>query len=158
MILTTEGQHRTACSRALETAAVELGALPVIMDVTAYGRFITGKSPQVELAVKPIKTAIESADIVIRVAGPDYAYLLGDPDVQGVHDRTLTAQQRRFYLQSGNMDKWEITPEDVSAIRRRAMWLVGRLRSVKRAVVTSPAGTNLSFGLGQGAKWLPILV
>jgi len=127
------------------------------MDVSAYGRFIAGKSPQEALAVKPIKAAIETADIVVRVSGPDYAYLLGDPDVQGVHDKTLTAQQRRFHLQTTNMDKWEITPEQVAAIRRRAVWLTGRLRSVKRVLVTSPAGTNFSFGLGQGAKWLPIL-
>jgi hypothetical protein len=154
LILTDSNERRLACARALEAAAVELGVIPVIMDVSAYSRLMAGKPRHGPLGVKPIKVAVESADIVIRAGGPDFTILVGDPDI---HDKFLTAQQRRMHLQTKNMETWEITPEDVAAIRRRTMWLLERLRSVKQVRVTSPAGTDFSFGLGPPAKWLPIL-
>jgi leucyl aminopeptidase (aminopeptidase T) len=154
LILTDGDEKRLACARALEAAAVELGAIPVIMDVSAYARLVAAKPRRVAGVAKPIKAAVESADIVIRAGGPDFTILVGDPDI---HDKFLTAQQRRVHLQTRNMESWEITPEEVAAIRRRTMWLLERLRSVKEVRVTSPAGTDFSFGLGPGAKWLPIL-
>lgn len=154
LILTDMSEHRLACVRALEAAAVQLGAIPVIMDVSSYSRLVAGKPPHGSAVLKPIRAAVESADIVIRVGGPDFPCLGGDPDT---HDKFLTAQQRRVHLQSTNMQKWDITPEEVAAIRKRTMWLVARLHSATQAHVTSPAGTDFSFGLGPGAKWLPIL-
>lgn len=163
LILTDRNPERMACSRALEAAAVEVGLVPVIMDVSAYGSLGLHRDQSDSLAggmtsliVKPVKNAVEAADIVIRIPGMSlyYTSILGDPDAD---DRFLTAQQRRMQLQSTNMDKWEITAEEVATIRRRTIWLDDRLRSVKKIQVTSPAGTDITVGLKPGSIWYRIL-
>jgi len=106
--------------------------------------------------VKPMKSAMEAADIVVRLPTlpANYNLIFGDPNAS---DSALTAQQRRMVLQPTNMDQWQITREEVALIHRRTMWLAGKLRSTKRIRITSPSGTDFSAGLGEGAKWYPIL-
>jgi leucyl aminopeptidase (aminopeptidase T) len=137
-------------SRALGSAAAELGAMPVVMDLAHYTLTQSYRDGRI---LKPLKAAIESADVVIA-DNLNYADILGDPDM---HDLSLTAEQRRVYLQNNGMEEWEITPEEVAAIRKRTMWLLALLDSSEKVHVSSPAGTDFSFGLGQGANWLPIL-
>jgi leucyl aminopeptidase (aminopeptidase T) len=163
LILTDRNPERMACSRALEAAAVELGLVPVIMDVSAYGSLGLGKARRdalvgvmTSMSVKPVKNAVESADIVIRIPGMNlhYTSILGDPEA---NDKFLTAQQRRMQLQSTNMDTWEITEDEVAAIRRRTIWLDDRLRSVRKIRVTSPAGTDITVVLRPGSIWHRVL-
>ncbi len=163
LILTDRDSVRMACSRALEVAAVDMGLIPVIMDVTAYGKIGLDKARRDPLVgvmtsviAEPVKRAVEAADIVIRSPGMDlhYTTILGDPDA---NDKALTAEKRRMQLQTTNMDKWNISPEDVAIIRRRTLWLNEKLHTVKKIRVTSPAGTDMTFGMGPGCTWYPIL-
>jgi leucyl aminopeptidase (aminopeptidase T) len=161
LIVTDRTPEWVACTRALEAAAVELGLVPVVMDISAYSDIVTDKAQRKAVlgkstAVKPIKSALEAADLVVRMPTLRASYwrLLDDPDAS---DRALTAEERRMVLQTTNMDRWQITAEEVALIRRRTTWLADRLRTVKRIHVTSSAGTDFSAGVGPGAKWYPIL-
>lgn len=137
-------------SRALASAVVDLGAMPMVVDIAHY---TSSSSYRDRRVLTPLKAAIESADVVIA-DNVNYADILGDPDM---HDLSLTDEQRRVYLQNNGMEEWEITPEEVAAIRKRTMWLLDLLDSSEKVHVSSPAGTDFSLGLGQGSNWLPIL-
>jgi hypothetical protein len=163
LILTDRDSARMACSRALEVAALDLGLVPVIMDVTAYGKLGVEKARRdplvgimTSIRVEPVKKAVESADIVIRSIGMElyYTTILGDPNAADIF---ITGKDRRMQLQTLDMDKWNISKEEVATIRRRTMWLSDKLHSVKKVRVTSPAGTDFSVGLGEGATWYPVL-
>jgi hypothetical protein len=153
LILTDANAFRASCARAVAAAAVELGARPVLMDLAHYAS-LSLQAGDATPVLPPVKAAVEAADVVVRIAGPDYKYLLADPDA---HDQLLTAQRRRVHLQCNGMDEWEITADEVAAIRRRTMWLMDLLSSSGAVHVASPAGTDFRFGLGEGAKWVPIL-
>jgi leucyl aminopeptidase (aminopeptidase T) len=138
-------------ARALAAAALALGAVPTIVDISDL---VSSRLYQRGGVLKPVESAIEAADIVILVSDLRYSDLLGDPDA---HDRALTAEQRRVYLQSNGMEEWQITPGEAAAIRKRTMWLRARLSTSREVHVSSPAGTDFRFGLGEGANWIPIL-
>lgn len=169
LILTGPG-IRTDTVRALATVAMELGAVPVILDLTDYRQIIyqnggTQSGPKKvdnlaglkKFVLPPVKAAIESADIVLNNSGPSYlsySTLLGDPDAI---DCGLIGQRRMMILQFDRMDEWEMTPEEVVAIRRRTIWLINLLSSSEIVHITSPAGTDFTFPLGKGAKYNQIL-
>ena len=153
LILTDANEGRVARAQALAAAATELGALPAIMDVSDY-KVLWKQSEAMGPVFPQVKAAVEAADITINIGGPRFDTVLGDADAW---DYNLTCAERRVYLMCGGMDVWEITPEEVAAIRNRAVWLLELLDSSQTVHVASPAGTDFTFGLGPGAKWLPIL-
>ena len=55
------------------------------------------------------------------------------------------------------MEKWEITREEVVAIRVRTLWLMELLKSAKTGRITSANGTDLTFGLGKDSSFTPVL-
>jgi leucyl aminopeptidase (aminopeptidase T) len=163
LILTDKDPQRSACAAALEAAAVQLGLLPMIMDLSAYSKRCNGKSaskPEVlkSLVLKPVKSAAEAADIVICIRSPGltlkFAHIFGIPYYDDV---CLTAEQRCMEFQYTNMERWNITPEAVAVLRPRTTWLNARLRSTKTVHITSPAGTDLSVPMNPGTRWYPIL-
>jgi hypothetical protein len=143
---------------ALVAAALDLGLAPAVIDIRS---FIASPAYHTERILEPLKAAIESADIVVNniehvhnAKRPDYSRLLGDPDA---HDLSLTAERKRVYLQCGGMEEWNITQDAVLAIAQRTHWLLDLLRSAKQGRMTSPLGTDLTFGLGQTCSCTPIL-
>jgi len=163
LILTDKDPQRVACAAALEAAAVQLGLMPMIMDLSAYSKHCHGKSaskPEVlkSLVLKPVKAAAEASDIVICIRSPGltlkFAHMFGIPYYD---DMCLTAEQRCMEFQYTNMDRWEITPEAVAVLRPRTTWLNDRLRTTKTIRITSPAGTDLAVPMHAGTRWYPIL-
>jgi leucyl aminopeptidase (aminopeptidase T) len=142
--------HRP-CVEALARAAIELGMLPMTVDAFA---FLKGEDFRKGRVLAPLKAALEAADIVINFGCANYGLLVGDPDIS---DASLTASRRWVYLQDGGMETWDISPEEVGLIRKRTEWLVELLGRSSVVRVTSPAGTDFTFGMGEGAKALPIL-
>jgi len=143
---------------ALASAAVELGLVPAIVDVT---HFLAGSSYGEGRVLEPLKAAMEAADIVIgntmdiQVPNrPDFSRFTGDPDV---HDSCLTAERRWVYLQCSGVEKWDITIEAVVKLRGRTHWLLELLKSSKTGRITSRLGTDFIFGLGPDASCVPIL-
>lgn len=143
---------------ALASAAVELGLVPGIMDIT---HFLSSPAYDEGRILEPLKAAMEAADIVIGntldVHDPtraDYARLVGDPDV---HDSCLTAERRWVYLQCNGVENWDITTEEVVKLRERTHWLQGLLQSSKTGRITSSLGTDFAFGLGPDASYVPVL-
>jgi hypothetical protein len=143
---------------ALASAAVAQGLVPAIVDIT---HFLSSPSYGEGRVLKPLKAAMEAADIVIGntldvhdANRPDFSRFTGDPDV---HDRCLTAERRWVYLQCSGVEKWDITAEAVMKLRERTHWLLERLTSSQQGRITSPLGTDFTFGLGPDASCVPIL-
>jgi hypothetical protein len=143
---------------ALATAAVELGLVPAIIDIT---HFLSSPAYDEGRILEPLKAAMEESDIVIGntldvhdLTRADYARLVGDPDV---HDSCLTAERRWVYLQCNGVEKWDITAEEVVRLRERTHWLKGLLEYSKAGRVSTPLGTDFCFGLGPGASYVPVL-
>jgi len=143
---------------ALAAAAVDLGLVPAIMDIA---HFLSSPSYGEGRVLEPLKAAMEAADIVIGntldVHDPnraDFSRLVGDPDV---HDRCLTAERRWVYLQCNGVEKWNITTEAVFKLRERTRWLMDLLGSATAGHISSPLGTDFTFGLGPGASLAPVL-
>jgi len=111
LILTDANEFRSSCARAVQAAARELGARPAIMDLADYASLCL-RDPESAPVLPPVKAAVEAADVVVRIAGPDYKYLLGDPDA---HDQLLTAERRRVHLQSNG--DYEGDPEQVQRLK-----------------------------------------
>ncbi|HUT59647.1 MAG TPA: hypothetical protein VNA25_17510 [Phycisphaerae bacterium] len=148
----TTGDKLLMYSRALADAAAEMGALPTILDVT---HFLSSETYESGGAIKPIREALHSADVVIATMDQVRVnQLVGREDND---DEFLTAGTRRMSLQGNGMELWELDREKVAAIRPRTQKLIGLLRSAKTVRVTSPAGTDFTFGMGEGSKALPIL-
>ena len=143
---------------ALVAAALDLGLVPAAIDIRA---FIASPAYNTGCILNPLKAAIKSADIVINniehvhnAKRPDYSRLLGEPDA---HDLSMTAERRWVYLQCGGMEKWNITKEAVRGIADRTHWLLDQLQCAKQGRITSPSGTDLTFGLGPTSSRTPIL-
>jgi hypothetical protein len=151
VILTDREEFRYACARALEQAALELGAVPVILDITAFRRSSA-------LALGPIRAALESADIAVLLwsswSSSGYGRLVGDPDAA---DTALSAKRRWLELTTPGMDQWDITKEDVLAVRRRTQRLAARLAKAKSIRMTTPAGTDFSCFLDTDTNRMQIL-
>jgi leucyl aminopeptidase (aminopeptidase T) len=145
-------------SKALSRAAVNLGLVPAIFDIREY---LMTSAYSKGLVLPSLKGAIESSDIVIqnladtRVPNrPDYGRLTGNP-VMG--DAALTSERRWLILQSKGMEAWNISREQVAAVRQKTLWLMDRLKRAKKGRITSVNGTDFTFGLGLGSSFTPIL-
>ena len=143
---------------AFAQAAVELDMIPAVIDIRHY---ISSQSYKDGSILKPLKEAIIAADIVIENLAdtwvpnrPGYGRLLGDPDL---HDKSLTAERRWMILQCNDMEEWDPDPREIAAIRTRTLWLMELLKSAKTGRVTSSAGTDFTFDLGQNSMCTPVL-
>jgi len=171
LMLVDKDPQRVECAQALETAALELGMKPLIMDISAYSGFCHDESylhndekyptDQKELdarILKPAKAAAEAADIVICMRSPGltltYANLFAVPHMD---DICLTGKNRRMEYQYTDMDKWNLDPVKIRAIRPRTTWLDEKLRTTKVVRITSPAGTDMRVPMLKGVRWYPIL-
>lgn len=143
---------------ALVKASLELGLIPVVMDIRGFL-----SSPQYKggYVLKSLAAAMDSADIVLENLvdtwvpnRPDFGRLYGDYTRQ---DKSLTSDRRWLIVQSNGMDQWNISGEEVANIRERTLWLAGLLETAKSGRVTSPNGTDFTFGLTNDASYKPIL-
>jgi leucyl aminopeptidase (aminopeptidase T) len=156
-VLIITDQNLMKYARAAATAAIDCGALPVVIDVDD---FTSTTAYREGIVMKPLKAAIESSDIVIcnrRLADDNfigYGRLLGNPDL---HDYALTAERRWMYLCCNGMEEWSITESEVASLRQRTFWLIDVLKRSRRIYITSPAGTDFSFSIARDSKALPIL-
>lgn len=159
-ILTDRNEFRMACSRALEEAALELGASPVIMDISAFRKASDGiaKADYAKKLSKPIKAAVKTADAVLLLwsswSSCGYGRLLGEPDAS---DRVLSGKQRRLELFTQGMDTWNISMEDIVSLWRRTEDLARELATAGEIHITTPAGTDFRCPLGDGAEPVALL-
>ena len=146
------------CAPALAEAAVALGLLPAVIDITHF----TG-SPAYRQGrlLEPLRAAIRAADIVIAntrdvhdALRADYGRLLGEPDA---HDLSLSAERRWVYLQPGGMASWDVEPEEVARLRERTLRLLDLLRRARAGRITSALGTDFTFSLAPPMAANPIL-
>ena len=143
---------------ALVTAALELNLIPAVMDIRA---FLISQQYKERIVLRRLAAAMESADIVIENLAdtwipnrPDFGRLFGDSSYQ---DKALTGERRWVIIQCNGMDKWDISSEEVSNIRKRTLWLMNLLKSAKSGRVISSKGTDFIFGLDNYASYKPIL-
>jgi len=160
LILTDRDKFRMTCAYALEQAALELGALPVIMDISTFRRATEGK-PKKDfsvLAIEPIKKAVESADVTLLIWSSwstcGFGRLVGDP---AANDLALSGQWRWFELMTKDMDKWDITKEDVIAVQKRTKWITRKFATATEIYITTPAGTDFKCTLGPKATCIALL-
>ena len=171
LVLVDKDAQRVTCAQALETAALELGMKPLIMDISAYSglchdpsfvyndqKYPTDPKELAARVLKPAKAAAEAADIVICMRSPGltltYANLFGVPHMDDV---CLTGKDRRMEYQYVNMENWNLSSELVRAIRPRTEWLDAKLKTTKVVRITSPAGMDLKIPMLKGVRWYPIL-
>ena len=171
LVLVDKDAQRVTCAQALETAALELGMKPLIMDISAYSglchdpsfvyndqKYPTDPKELAARVLKPAKAAAEAADIVICMRSPGltltYANLFGVPHMD---DICLTGKDRRMEYQYVNMENWNLSSELVRAIRPRTRWLDDKLKTTKEVRITSPAGMDLRIPMLKGVRWYPIL-
>lgn len=143
---------------ALAAAALDLQLIPTTLDIRHY---VTSQQYAAGYVLESAKQAIQASDIVLQNLAdtwvpnrPGYGRLCGDPDL---HDQALTAERRWMILQCRGLEEWEADPAEIAAIRQRTLWLLDLLQEARQGRVTSPAGTDLTFGLGEQAGKTPIL-
>jgi len=159
LLCTRRSDHRYAPSdevartvAALEQAALELGARPVVLDLTSYwssGQYQQG-------AVLPsVRAAMESADVVLNTMDDvSFSKLIGRQDND---DEFLTSERRWLFLMHKGMDRWKIDETTVASIRPRTMKLIELLDAGCDVQITSPAGTDFHFQLTDNYKATAIL-
>lgn len=142
----------------IAAAAVDLGLLPMIADIT---HFLGSPAYEQNRYLRHLQEAMKVADIVIfntkDVHDPnrsDFSRLMGDADV---HDMHLTADRRWVYLQCAGMDQWSISADRVRRKDRITRSLARKLKTATSGRITSPGGTDLTFGLGEPSAAVPVL-
>ena len=142
----------------LADAAVDLGLLPMIADIT---HFLASPSYGDGRYLGHLQEAMKAADIVIfntrDVHDPnrsDYSRLMGDADL---HDSRLSADRRWVYLQCDGMGKWNIESDQVARMIRATKAIAKLVKLGSSGRVTSPGGTDLTFGLGKASSSVPVL-
>ena len=138
--------------QALGRAAVDMGAHPVVLDIT---EFLSSAAFKEGVVLESVSAALAGADVVVNTMDDvSFARLVGRQDND---DEFLTARGRWVFLQANGMEHWLLTPEKVGAIRPRTERLIELIRNAREVRVTSPAGTDFRFAMGQGANATPIL-
>ena len=137
-------------TRALASAAADIGVRATVLDISDFLAAPAGTGD-----AAPIRAAIGAADVVLNMMD-DIAFgrLLG---LKENDDEFLTAKGRRVFLQGNGMEEWDLKRPDVAAIRPRTLRLIELLRNARTVRVTSPAGTDFSFAMGEGSACTPIL-
>ena len=148
----TDRQKLNRYAGALAAATVELGAHPIIMDLKD---FLASPAFEGGRVLEPVGAAFKTADVVINTMDSMHtSRLIGRQDND---DEFLTARRRWVFLQSNGMDEWDLSAEEVGAIRPRTERLLALLGRAKEVHVTSPAGTDFRFEVGPGSNATPIL-
>lgn len=139
-------------------AALELGLIPTIMDIRHY---LASEPYRRGYVMKAVAEAMKAADIVIENLAdtwvpnrPSYGRLSGDPLMQ---DKALSGERRWMILQCGGLDQWEVAATEIEIIQQRTRWLYRLLKNAKTGRITSPGGTDLTFGLGAEAGLTNVL-
>ena len=159
VICTRRSKHRYASGesvvgyvRALSQAANDLGAHPVVLDIT---EFLASPAYADGAVLEPISAALRSADVVLNTMDDvNFTRLIGRDD-NG--DEFLTARGRWLFLQANGMDEWNLDTDEVAAIRPRTEGLIRLLEKAKDVHVTSPGGTDFHFEVGPDSNTTPIL-
>jgi len=147
-----EGEKVTIYVQALGRAAVEMGARPVTLDIT---EFLSSAAFKEGLVLEAIRAPLAAADVVVNTMDDvGFSKLIGRKDND---DQFLTARTRWVFLQANGMEQWLLTAEAVGAIRPRTERLVDLIRDAEQVRVTSPAGTDFTFAMGEGSQATPIL-
>ena len=148
----TSAERIRTYSTAFASVASELGAFPVILDLTEFvstGRYRSG------LSCNAITSVLSSADVVVYLSDTlSPARLLGR---KGNDDFVLTGTRRHFFVQAHGIERWSIDSSQVRAARIRTRWLAGLLRGAREMRLASPAGTDLVFNLSRGCSCTPVL-
>ena len=134
-------------ARALCDVARECGCHPVILDVDMYG----GQEGYDNIPImKPVQQAILHADITFMTTPQiktGFQTYLGSIDAG---DASLLGKSKRFTLESGGMEEWNINKEEVLANRKRALALYSWLQSAREIRITTQRGTDLTCALHLG--------
>lgn len=137
---------------ALEAAAVELGARPMVLDLTAYWTSGLYKSGTV---LATVRAALESAEVVLNTMDDvSFSRLVGRQDND---DEFLTSERRWLFLQHKGMSRWTLDAAAVASIRPRTMRLIELLNACCEVRVTTPAGTDFRFEMEADCHATPIL-
>lgn len=144
---------------ALALAGLELGLIPSIIDIRTY---LASEPYKTGYVLESLKEAMHSSDIVIENLvdtwvpnRPGYGRLTGEPDM---HDKALSGERRWMILQHKGLGEWDVSAEEISIIPKRTKWLLKLLENAESGHVTSPGGTDFTFGLEKGKAFLvPVL-
>jgi len=132
-------------ARALSDCARDLGMSAIIVDVDAYG----GRERYANISVMPpLKAAILAADICFMLTPQmmtDFGTYLGATDDC---DEALLGKSRRFTLEAGGMEEWDLDPAEVLNYRRRTEKLLQWLLVGTELHVTTALGTDFTCAIG----------
>jgi leucyl aminopeptidase (aminopeptidase T) len=158
-VCTRRANHRYATAenvvsyvQALAREAVALGAHPVVLDLT---EFLAGSAYAAGTILAPVVEALRAADTVINTMDDvGFSRLIGRRDND---DEFLTARGRWVFLQANGMEHWNLDPRAVAAIRPRTEKLIQLIDHARHVRITTAAGTDFTFAMGQGSAATPIL-
>lgn len=125
---------------ALARAARDMGAYPLIIDITEFRNMPEWRENK---GFEAVRQAIMHSDVVLG-----YVWWLvhlglgidGSPDPYLVCDGP-----KRWVSLLRGMDKWDMTEEEVARIEPVTMELLAKVEKGKTFRVTSPAGTDFTF-------------
>jgi len=137
----------TSDARVLASVAAQIGAYPVIIDISEYANMPSYKNGD---GLESVRVALQKADVVIGCF-TDYKYLgLGKLQSADVYH---TGEHRWMALQS-HMDQWDITASEIATISKRTAWLQEQLNNSQEIKVISEAGTDFTFS---PMRYTPVL-
>lgn len=132
-------------ARALCDCAKEAGIGCFIVDVDAYG----GEEGYDNIPImEPLRQAILHSDITFMTTPQiktGFSTYLG---TRTEGDESLLGKSKRFTLEIGGMDKWELNRQEVMQNRKRALALHKWLSRVQEIHITSKRGTDLTCKVG----------
>ena len=133
-------------ARALCDCARDLGMSAITVDVDAYA----GRERYANIPVMPpLEAAILAADICFMLTPQmmtDFGTYLGAVDDC---DEALLGKSRRFTLEAGGMEEWDIDREDILHYRERTERLLQWLQVGTELRVTTARGTEFTCQIGE---------
>ncbi len=133
-------------ARALCDCAKNAGMGCFIADVDSYG----GAEGYDNIPImEPLRQAILHADITFMTTPQiktGFSTYLGS---QSSGDESLLGKSKRFTLEAGGMELWELNREEVMANRARAVALHRWLQRAKQIHITSKRGTDITCRIGE---------
>lgn len=132
-------------ARALCDCAKEHGVHCFIVDVDSYG----GPEGYDNIPImEPLRQAILHADITFMTTPQiktGFSTYLGSQDVG---DESLLGKSKRFTLEAGGMEAWDLNREEILRNRSRALALHKWLQRAKEIHITTKRGTDLICRIG----------
>jgi len=125
---------------AIAKAASEMGAYPLILDISEFRDMPIWKE---NVGFEAVRQAIIHSDIVF---GSVYRFERLGFDVDGSPDAYLVGdREQRWVAMMPYMDRWDFTEEEIAAIEPVTKELLARVEKGHTFRVTSPAGTDFTF-------------